>query len=50
MTDIRNTSEFELAEFFESHGEKKFRAKQVMEWLWKKSAKSFDEMTNISAQ
>jgi len=25
-----------------------YRAKQVYEWLWKKSAGSFDEMTNIS--
>jgi 23S rRNA (adenine2503-C2)-methyltransferase len=50
LLDIRNVEESFLAEFFESHGEKKFRAKQVMEWLWKKSAKSFDEMTNISAQ
>ena len=49
MQDIRNVDESFLAEFFESHGEKKFRAKQVMEWLWKKSARSFDEMTNISA-
>ena len=29
-------------------GEKKFRAKQIYEWLWKKSATSFDEMTNLS--
>lgn len=29
-------------------GEKSFRAKQVYEWLWKKSAHSFDEMTNLS--
>jgi len=50
LLDIRNVEESFLAEFFESHGEKKFRAKQVMEWLWKKSAKSFDEMTNISAE
>ncbi len=25
-----------------------FRAKQVYEWLWKKSARSFGEMTNLS--
>ncbi len=31
-------------------GEKKFRAAQVYEWLHKKRAKSFEEMTNISAQ
>ena len=29
-------------------GEKAFRAKQVYEWLWKKNAHSFDEMTNLS--
>lgn len=29
-------------------GEKKFRAKQVYEWLWKKGARSFSEMTNLS--
>jgi 23S rRNA (adenine2503-C2)-methyltransferase len=33
---------------FEKTGEPKFRAKQVYEWLWKKSARSFDEMTSLS--
>jgi 23S rRNA (adenine2503-C2)-methyltransferase len=48
-TDIRTISQEEITQFFESHGEKKFRAKQVMEWLWKKSATRFEEMTNLSA-
>jgi len=48
-SDIRTLTQEDLIQFFESHGEKKFRAKQVMEWLWKKSATSFDEMTNLSA-
>ncbi|MFM7728269.1 MAG: 23S rRNA (adenine(2503)-C(2))-methyltransferase RlmN, partial [Flavobacteriales bacterium] len=48
-TDIRTLTAEELTSFFESHGEKKFRAKQVMEWLWKKSATRFEEMTNLSA-
>lgn len=48
LTDIRTLTQEELVSFFESHGEKKFRAKQVMEWLWKKSATRFDEMTNLS--
>jgi 23S rRNA (adenine2503-C2)-methyltransferase len=30
------------------HGEQGFRAKQVHEWLWKKSALSFEQMTNLS--
>lgn len=46
--DIRSISLEELSEFFVQNGEKKFRAKQVMEWLWKKSASSFDEMSNLS--
>ena len=29
-------------------GEKPFRAKQVYEWLWKKRATSFNDMTNLS--
>jgi 23S rRNA (adenine2503-C2)-methyltransferase len=48
-TDIRTLSQEELTQFFELQGEKKFRAKQVMEWLWKKSATRFEEMTNLSA-
>ncbi len=30
-------------------GEKPFRAKQLEEWIWSKSAASFDEMTNLSS-
>lgn len=29
-------------------GEPAFKAKQIFEWLWKKSAFSFEEMTNLS--
>ncbi|MEQ8243517.1 MAG: 23S rRNA (adenine(2503)-C(2))-methyltransferase RlmN, partial [Fulvivirga sp.] len=46
--DIRQLSADQIGEYFESIGEKKFRAKQVDEWLWKKSAKDFDQMTNLS--
>ena len=31
-------------------GEKKFRANQLWEWIWQKSARSFDEMTNLSKE
>ena len=31
-------------------GEKPFRARQVYEWLWKKSATSFPEMSNLSKE
>lgn len=46
--DIRQLSLEEIKDFFVSIGEKPFRAKQVYEWLWKKSAKDFDQMTNLS--
>lgn len=46
--DIRKLKLDELTEFFQQRGEKPFRAKQVYEWLWNKSAKSFDQMTNLS--
>ncbi len=46
--DIRKLNAAELIAAFEEVGEKKYRANQVIEWLWKKGAKSFDEMTNLS--
>lgn len=46
--DIRKLSFDQIKDFMLSKGEKAFRAKQVYEWLWKKSAQSFSEMTNLS--
>jgi 23S rRNA (adenine2503-C2)-methyltransferase len=48
--DIRALTKEQLREFFKSHGEQAFRGNQVYEWLWQKSAHSFDEMTNISKE
>ncbi|MCO4293134.1 23S rRNA (adenine(2503)-C(2))-methyltransferase RlmN [Solitalea sp. MAHUQ-68] len=46
--DIRAYSHEDLKKLFSEMGEQAFRAKQVYEWLWKKSAWSFEEMTNLS--
>ena len=46
--DIRKMSVEAIAEDLLSIGEKAFRAKQIYEWLWVKSAASFEEMTNLS--
>ena len=46
--NIRELSLDELTEALTSFGEKAFRAKQVYEWLWKKGASDFSQMTNIS--
>ena len=50
MKDIRKFSLEEMVAEFEQLKEPKFRAKQVYEWLWQKSARSFDEMTNLSKE
>ena len=46
--DIRLLEKNDLIEYFKTMGESKFRADQVSEWLWKKGAHSFEEMTNLS--
>jgi 23S rRNA (adenine2503-C2)-methyltransferase len=46
--DIRLLSKEELKDFFVTNQEKAFRSKQVYEWIWKKSATHFDQMTNLS--
>ena len=48
--DIRKSSTEDLKSFLKSIGEKPFRAKQIEEWLWVKSAQSIDEMTNLSVK
>ncbi|MCX6213995.1 23S rRNA (adenine(2503)-C(2))-methyltransferase RlmN [Spirosoma sp.] len=46
--DIRKLTAVQLKDWFTKNGEQGFRAKQVHEWLWKKSAVSFEQMTNLS--
>ena len=47
--NIRNLSLVDLQEYLLSIGQKSFRAKQIYEWLWKKNAQSFLEMSNLPA-
>ena len=46
--DIRALGRQELRDFFSHRGQPAFRGNQVFEWLWKKGAHSFAEMTNLS--
>jgi len=46
--DIRSLDQEQLSNWVEENGDKSFRSKQIYEWLWAKSAVSFDEMTNLS--
>jgi 23S rRNA (adenine2503-C2)-methyltransferase len=48
--DIRSLTLDELTSFFQKNDLPSYKAKQVYEWLWKKSCLSFDDMTNISLE
>ena len=46
--DIRKESLEEITNFLIEKGEKAYKARQVHEWLWMKSARDFDMMSNLS--
>ena len=48
LPNIRHQDTAALEKYFESIGDKKFRVKQLKEWLWQKHAHTFDDMTNLS--
>ena len=48
--NIRTLTLDELKDFFKEKDMPAFRAKQVYEWLWKKSVFSFEEMRNVSKE
>ena len=47
-TDIKSMNLEELISYMESIGEKKFRAKQIYQWIHQKGVDRFDDMSNIS--
>jgi 23S rRNA (adenine2503-C2)-methyltransferase len=49
LPNIKSLTKEELRDFFVKHNEKPFRANQVYEWLWRRQATSFDEMSNVSS-
>ena len=48
MKNIYDLTQRELEEYFALNGDKKFKAVQVYEWLYKKRISKFDEMRNVS--
>jgi len=46
--DIRKYNVAQLTEALSEMGEKPYRARQIYEWLWVKSATDFERMTNLS--
>ena len=47
MNSIFNYTIDELGSYFESIGDKKFRATQIFEWLYRFRVNSFEQMTNV---
>lgn len=48
LPNIRELSEEDLKKWFIDNNELGFRSKQVSEWLWQKSVRDFDAMSNLS--
>ena len=48
--NIKNYDLEDLQEIVQTLGEKKYRAEQIFSWLYRENVKSFDEMTNLSAE
>jgi len=50
MNNIYNYKLTDLENYFESIGEKKFKARQIFDWLYIKNVKDFKLMTNIKKE
>lgn len=50
MNNIYNYSLEDLEKYFINNNEKKFKAQQIYEWLYKKRITCFDEMSNIKKE
>ncbi len=47
VRDIRSLPKEELTRILVQQGQPSFRANQIYEWLWNKSARTFEDMTNL---
>ncbi len=50
MTNIKGLTLPELEHWVSEIGEKPFRAKQIYRWMYKKNARSFEEMSDLSKE
>lgn len=46
--DLKDLGLAELETFVETRGNKRYRARQIIQWLYQKDVSSFDDMTNLS--
>lgn len=47
-TNLKALSEKELAQFIEQQGQKPYRVRQIISWIYRKHATSLDDMTDLS--
>ena len=50
MRDLRSLTDDELSEVLTSWGHKKYRTKQLLDWIYKKRVRSIDEMSDLSQE
>jgi 23S rRNA (adenine2503-C2)-methyltransferase len=50
LTDLKNLSLEELESFIAGLGKERYRARQIMKWLYGRRASSFDEMTDLAKE
>jgi 23S rRNA (adenine2503-C2)-methyltransferase len=48
LPNLRDLSLEEIERIIAAHGKEKYRARQIMKWLYRQGAVSFDEMTNLA--
>jgi len=48
LINLMDLDEIRMREFFESIGEKPFRAQQVLKWIYHQGVTDFEQMTNLS--
>ena len=46
--NLKALTEQEIVKFAETHGQSPYRAKQIISWIYKKYAATFEEMTDLS--
>src|ERR1041385_2292956 len=50
LPDLKDLSADELGGWLGERGEPAFRATQILSWVHRRGARSFDEMTNVSRE
>jgi 23S rRNA (adenine2503-C2)-methyltransferase len=48
LPNLRDMTLEEIEGFIAAHGKEKYRARQIMKWLYRQGAQSFDEMTDLA--